>query len=220
MNPDGTVALRREEVHLSTLLTDLVDEADGQLSLQDIVDRTGDRGGFLLLIFLCLPFTTPVPLPGVSTVIGIVIAWIALTCLGTSTPRLPAWLGRRTVSAERQKQVLLVSRPFVCWIEKAVRPRGGAWLTGMVGRRVHALLLTLLALLLLLPLPVPFTNSLPAYAIILLSACLMERDARLIFVGYALSLVASMYVGAALIGGAALIQAAWAWLVSGAARST
>lgn len=217
MNPLGMESCSQEEVPLSTLLEQLVDGADGLLSLQGLVDRTGDRGGYLLLIFLCLPFTTPVPLPGVSTVIGVVIAWIALTGLGRSNLRLPAWLGRRTVSAQRQRQVLSASRPFVRWIEKVVRPRRGGWLVGTFSRRAHALLLTVLASLLLLPIPVPFTNSLPAYAIILLSACLMERDGCLVFPAYLLSLIAALYVGAALIGGAALLQAAWDWLSSGPA---
>lgn len=218
MNPVGMDSHPQEEVPLSTLLEQLVDGADGLLSLQGLVDRTGDRGGYLLLIFLCLPFTTPVPLPGVSTVIGVVIAWIALTGLGRSHLLLPGWLGRRTLSAQRQRQVLSASRPFVRWIEKVVRPRRGGWLVGRFSRRAHALLLSFLASLLLLPLPVPFTNSLPSYAIILLSACLMERDGRLVFSAYLLSLVATLYVGAALIGGAALIQSAWDWISRGTAH--
>jgi len=218
MNPVGTGSFSQEEVPLSTLLKELVDGPDGLLSLQEIVDRTGDRGGYLLLIFLCLPFTTPVPLPGVSTVIGMVIAWIALTGLGGSSLRLPLWLGRRTVSAERLKQVLRASRPFVRWIEKAVRPRRGGWLGGRAVRRTHAVLLTFLAALLLLPIPVPFTNSLPGYAIILLSACLMERDGRLVLAAYLVAFFASLYVVASLIGGAALIQAAWSWISSGTPR--
>jgi hypothetical protein len=81
-----------------------------------------------------------------------------------------------------------------------------------MSRRLHALLMVWLAALLMLPLPVPFTNSLPGYSIIVVSACLMERDGRVIFVGYLVSLAASVYVVAALVGGMALIEAAWRWI--------
>jgi hypothetical protein len=40
------------------------------------------------------------------------------------------------------------------------------------------------ALALLLPLPIPFTNSFPAWTILLLAAGLLERDGLFILAGY------------------------------------
>lgn len=211
-NPTPDPPSQAEEPRLSELLGHLLQETDDLLSLQQLVDRTGGRGSYLLLVFLCLPFTTPIPLPGVSTVFGIVIGWIALAGSGTRGFRLPGWLGRRQISAGRLQLVLRASRRLVGWIEKVVRPRRSQWLAGAVSRRAHGLLLAFLASLLLLPLPVPFTNSLPGYGIILTSTCLMERDGRMIFVAYLVSLLATAYVLAALIGGAELLHLAWGWL--------
>lgn len=205
-------------VRLSTLLDDVIRGGEQEVSLQEVVDRTGGRGGYLLLVFLCLPFTTPIPLPGVSTVLGFMIAWIALGGL-TRNPggqRLPAWLGRRRIPVEGQRRVLQFSRKFVGWIERMAKPRGGGWMLGALGRRAHALLLAGLAALLMLPLPVPFTNSIPGYAIIFVSVSLMERDGRLIFVGYALSLAAVVYIGAALLGGLGALGSMWNWILPNA----
>jgi hypothetical protein len=198
---------------LSALLGRVLEGVDGGLTLQEVADRTGGRGGYLLLILLCLPFTTPVPLPGISSVIGAVILWVALTSGGEGGLRLPRWLGGKVVGSDRLRGVLRASGRLLGWIEKAVKPRGNGWLVTRTSRRLHALLMVWLAVLLMLPLPVPFTNSLPGYSIILLSACLMERDGRVIFVGYLVSLVASIYVVAALVGGMALIEAGWRWVV-------
>lgn len=211
-NPTPEPEGEAEEPRLSELLSQLMQGTDGELSLQHVVDRTGGRGSYLLLVFLCLPFTTPIPLPGVSTVFGIVIGWIALAGSGSRGLRLPGWLGRTRISVARQQLVLRASRRLVGWIEKVVRPRRSRWLGSAVSRRVHGLLLAFLASLLLLPLPVPFTNSLPGYGIILTSTCLMERDGRMIFVAYLVSLLATAYVLAALIGGAELIHLVWGWL--------
>lgn len=198
---------------LSALLGRVLEGVDGGLTLQEVADRTGGRGGYLLLILLCLPFTTPVPLPGVSSVFGAVILWVALASGGEGGLRLPRWLGRKVVGSDRLRGVLRASGRLLGWIEKAVKPRGNAWLVTRTSRRMHAALMVWLAVLLMLPLPVPFTNSLPGYSIILVSACLMERDGRVVFVGYLVSLVASIYVVAALVGGMALIEAGWHWIV-------
>ena len=40
----------------------------------------------------------------------------------------------------------------------------------------------------------PFTNSLPAYSIILLAASMMEEDGVLIWVGYAMSVGTAIYL--------------------------
>ena len=211
-NPPPAPAAEAEEPRLSELLGQLMQGTEGVLTLQQVVDRTGGRGSYLLLIFLCLPFTTPIPLPGVSTVFGVMIGWIALAGSGSRGLRLPGWLARKSISVEQQQLVLRASRRLVQWIEKMVRPRRSHWLGGAVSRRVHGMLLAFLASLLLLPLPVPFTNSLPGYGIILTSTCLMERDGRMIFVAYLVSFLATAYVLAASIGGAELIHIAWGWL--------
>jgi hypothetical protein len=197
---------------LSALLGRVLEGVDGGLTLQAVADRTGGRGGYLLLILLCLPFTTPVPLPGVSSIFGAVILWVAFASGGQGGLRLPRWLGQKVVGSDRLRGVLRASARLLGWIEKVVKPRGHDWLGTGMSRRLHALLMVWLAALLMLPLPVPFTNSLPGYSIIVVSACLMERDGRVIFVGYLVSLAASVYVVAALVGGMALIEAAWRWI--------
>lgn len=177
------------------------------------MERTGGRGRFVLIILLCLPFTTPVPLPGISSVIGIAIAWLVLLGAGNRPARLPGWLGRRTLSTESLKGILAVSRRLVERLERVVHPRRSEWLTTRWSRWMHAGLMVLLAVLLTLPLPIPFTNAAPAYALILLSLCLMERDGRLIFAAYAVSIAAVVYVVGMMVGGKELFQWLWSGLM-------
>ncbi len=198
---------------LSVLLGRILEGAGGPVSLSALMERTGGRGRFVLIILLCLPFTTPVPLPGVSSVIGVAIAWLVLLGAGSRPARLPGWLGRRTLSTESLKGILAVSRRLVEWLERVVHPRRSEWLTTRWSRWMHAGLMVLLAILLTLPLPIPFTNAAPAYALILLSLCLMERDGRLIFVAYAVSIAAVVYVVGMLVGGKELFQWLWSGLM-------
>ena len=75
-------------------------------------------------------------------------------------------------------------------VEKLAKPRHSAWLDWAPVRAANALLVALMALL-LMP---PFTNSLPAYSIILLAASMMEEDGVLIWVAYAISAGTAIYL--------------------------
>jgi hypothetical protein len=199
-------------VRLSELLAAMLEDDGQPITFQRLVDRAQGRGGYLLIVLLCLPFTTPVPLPGVSMVAGCVIAWIAWIGAHDGQEPLPRWLGNRVIPLTGFRSTLGFSQRWLGWIERCVHPRGGTWIAGRSSRRWHAALLIFLAVLLLLPLPVPFTNALPGYSLMLVSVCLLERDARLIFLAYAPSLAATLYVlttTAILLG---LVSGAWSWL--------
>ena len=207
-----TPATATPAVRLSELLARLLEDDGQPVTFQRLVDRAHGRGGYLLIVLLCLPFTTPVPLPGVSMVAGCVIAWIAWIGADGGGERLPRWLGHRVIPIAGFRTTLQFSHRWLGWIERCVHPRGGKWIATPSSRRWHAALLIFLAILLLLPLPIPFTNALPGYSLMLVSVCLMERDARLIFLAYALSLAATLYVlttTAILLG---LVSGAWSWI--------
>jgi hypothetical protein len=186
---------------LSTVITRLLDEPNGRLTINGLLQRTAGRGIFLFLILLCLPFITPVPLPGVSLVVGGVVVILGWRHGLGLTARLPAWLGERELPLARRRRVLQFSLKFVRLLERLARPRHHRCLNGCV--------LAALGLLLTLPLPVPFTNSLPGYAVILISASIMERDGLLIWAGYLVGLLALAYLVFIVVGGVHLFG--WSW---------
>ena len=60
-------------------------------------------------------------------------------------------------------------------------------------------ILTVLALasgglLLLLPLPIPFTNTIPAWAVVLLAAGMMQRDGLLVLLGHCMTLASWAFI--------------------------
>ena len=71
------------------------------------------RGHNALLIFLALPFVTPVPLPGFSTPFGLVIALLGLRMalgLGLALPQ--RFTERKLPSAVLPRLLLSISRAF------------------------------------------------------------------------------------------------------------
>lgn len=167
------------------------------VTLNQLLEKTDGRGFCLVLILLCLPFILPVALPGVSTVLGLSIAFLSIKLAIGVTPRLPKFMGDRRLSPDFQRRVLSGSVRVVSFVEKFVRPRRTRWLATRAARTVNALVLTIMALLLSMPFPPlpPLTNTLPAYSIILLAASMMEEDGAAIWWAYALCVGTLVYLG-------------------------
>ncbi len=201
------------EETLSQELARLVESAPAgeALTLNRLLADTGGRGLFLVVILLSLPFITPIPLPGVSTVLGLVIGVLAVRLAVGLPPALPAALGERSLDAGASRKVLSASVKLLRLIERLARPRHSAWLGWRAVRFFNAGLMALMALLLMLPFPPfpPFTNSLPAWSLILLAASMMEEDGWLIWAAYLLSVGTAIYLTLIL----HIIEAAWqrAW---------
>lgn len=194
---------------LSQELARLVESApvDQPLTLNRLLQDTGGRGLFLVVILLSLPFITPIPLPGVSTVLGLMIGVLAVRLALGLPPSLPKALGDRPLDAGFSRKVLSASVKLIRLIEKLARPRRSAWLGWRAVRFFNAGLMALMALLLMLPFPPfpPFTNSLPAWSLILLAASMMEEDGVLIWVGYVLAVATAIYLTLIL----HVLEAAW-----------
>jgi hypothetical protein len=184
---------------LSDKLARIIDASrPGELiTLNHLLERTGGRGFYLVVILLALPFIVPVSIPGVSTVLGLTVALLSFKIAFGASPQLPRFMGNRKLSPEFQGKVLRGSVRFVRLVEKLVRPRRTPWMTTRPARFVNALLMTFMGLLLAMPFPPlpPLTNALPCYCIIMLAASMMEEDGVTIWFAYALSFGSVVYLG-------------------------
>ncbi|MCD6051981.1 MAG: Exopolysaccharide synthesis, ExoD, partial [Verrucomicrobia bacterium] len=181
---------------LSQSLEALLGAAENQtaLTLNQLVERTGGRGIYLFLTMVSLPFIVPIPLPGFSLVVGVIILLSGLRMALGLPPKLPLFIGKKSISVERQRKILAASVRLVKWIERMVKPRGRDWIANEASRRAHGLLIAFMGLLLTLPLPIVFTNSLPGLAVIFVCVSMMEEDALLIWAGYVFAAGSVIYL--------------------------
>lgn len=164
-----------------------------RLSLNDIVERTQGRGLYLLIVLLCLPFVAPLPIAGASTPLGAMILLISGRFALGLPNRLPDFVGRRKIPALKARWFTHGSVSVLRWVERWVKPRGSGWMEWRSVQCLNASLIAWMALLLALPLPIPATNMLPAQAIVILTACMMEDDGRVIWLGYFYALLTTAY---------------------------
>jgi len=198
------------EARLSELFSTTLDtDADGTVSLEEVLTRAGERAYGILLLLLSIACFIPVLPPGTSGVVGALMILVALQLLlGRRQLWLPArWRRKRlapaTVQAIQTKGVALLQR-----IERFSYPRG-QWLVrnGLVLRLV-ALLLIVLSLV--LSSPMPFMNTLPAPPVALIAVGLMNRDGYLLAAGCLLGTAVLLVVGL----GFELLLQGWRWLRS------
>ena len=183
------------------------------VTLREVLAVMHGRGYVLLVMLLALPFSTPIPLPGLSTPFGLVIALIGARLALGQKPWLPARLLDTKLSPKFFAKVFAAARKILRGFEYFLRPRM-PWLTRSLGmQQLHAVPILINALLLLLPLPVPMSNVLPAFSILLLSAGLLERDGLFIVCGYfAFLLGAGYFVLVGVLGVEGLVKL-WEWVV-------
>ena len=177
------------------------------VTFAQVISALGTRSHTLALTLLCLPFLTPLPLPGLSAPFGLGIFLIALQL----ARKRPLWLPRRmTVRAIPTGffgKVLRLTAWVLAGLERFLRPRWLALTDTSLLRSLHALAISLAALVLLLPLPIPLTNTFPAWVVLLMANGLATRDGLCITLAYAVFLSGFGYF--AFLGEAARRSVQW-----------
>jgi hypothetical protein len=173
----------------------------GSVSLRELLARIGEQGLLLVCVFLTLPFLLPVSIPGVSTVFGLAIVLIGIGVTLNRVPWLPARILDRPLSTPLLQQAIARGVRVVARFERFVRPRWLVLTRGGPVNRANGLGLVLAGVLLIVPLGlIPFSNTLPGLAVLLLSLGLLERDGVFIALGYAMNVATIVYFGAIAVG--------------------
>ncbi len=170
------------------------------------------RGLLMIVILLCLPFLSPVSVPGISIPFGLAIAFSGMRIAFGREPWIPDWVLRRSLPPRVLEKIVSVGIRLHERLERITRPRLIIFLS-QTGRIFAGLAIALAGVFLSLPVPPPFplTNTIPGLAIILICLGLMERDGWFLVWGYGLILIGTVYLaGIGFLGGAGIAQVrAW-----------
>lgn len=183
------------------------------VTLREVIVVLHGRAYNLLMLLLALPFLLPVPLPGLSSALGLVIAAIALRLTLGQKPWLPAKLLDRPLPPKFFPTLLGGARKILRFLEVMLKPRQ-LWLTAspLLGQ-LHAFIIFVAAVVLLLPLP-PGANFPPAVCIVIMAGGLIERDGRFILAGYLAFALNGVFFALLAIFGKKVFEYFWS-LISG-----
>lgn len=206
MNSTSDSAATHAESSLGEQLSAIIASLPADsLTLGELLDVFGDEGMLLLTILLTLVFMIPVSIPGVSTVFGAAIVLVGVSRLLRRPFWLPARLKRRPLPADRLRPGLTTGLVWVRRLEKISRPhRLRALVDGRSMDILNSLAFILAALLLMAPFGlIPFSNTLPALALLLYAIGFIQRDGGAVLLGHLANIGTIVYFSI-LIGGSGM----------------
>lgn len=190
---------RAHPCRLSEVLTDVANDPSREsIAFADLRDTMGDRTFGALFFVFAVPNSLPVNPPGVSTVLGLPLLFLALQMiLGMPAPWLPKSVMARTVSRQSFARAMNHAVPWIRRAERLLRPRL-QFLASRGFDRVIGLVVAVLALVLMLP--IPFGNTLPAISICILALALLEEDGLATLAGLGVAALALFVVSGVIVG--------------------
>jgi hypothetical protein len=161
----------------------LRENLDGPATLGELSTKLGREGVGMLLFLFALPFLQPIPLAGLGTPVGFLLAAIGIQLIrGREVADLPRFAAERRLEETTVKRLLTTAERFLTVTERLTRRRWPA--LGRSPRLIGASVFAL-SLIMILPVFVPFGNPLTAAPLALLGLALLEEDGLLCALGLA-----------------------------------
>lgn len=159
-----------------------------ELTIGHLVVLTGSDALLMVSLFSILPFMQPIPIPGVSSVLGVVIFLQGFALVLRGEPILTERLRKVKISSGT---ILLIGNALtrVSWVTSRISNFKHHWAKSLPVRSISGIAIMTSAAFLSLPLPIPFSNFIPALAIFMICAGLLEEDLMLILLGHGINLV-------------------------------
>jgi hypothetical protein len=167
---------------------------DDGVTLSIVLELLGKKSHFMLSGFLALPFLVPVSIPGSSTILGAIILLIGIGLVLDRPPKLPERLMTHTFPTDKFRTCVSHGSIWIHRLEKISYRRFSTLCEGSLIRKVNGLVFVLSSLLLMAPLAfIPFSNTFPGLAILMLSIGILQHDGIMILLGYLFLIVTLFY---------------------------
>ncbi|WP_295905330.1 exopolysaccharide biosynthesis protein [uncultured Bdellovibrio sp.] len=165
----------------------------GDLTLHRIFQLLGEEGHAMLMLFLCLPFMQPIPIPGLSTPLGLLVAIVAFFLYLNRPPWLPKKFENLKISSDVLLKVSELAEKIWKHASKIIKQRMIFLHDHWFFRILNLIVVVVNAFLLALPLPIPFSNTVPVIAIVLSAIGYMEKDGVFILFSYLWCLIVASF---------------------------
>ncbi|MCU0534133.1 MAG: exopolysaccharide biosynthesis protein [Hydrococcus sp. Prado102] len=176
------------KLHTSKLLLDILQQhQEEKIALKDILQGMGDRAFGPALLICAIPEALPIPIVGVSAIIGIPLMLVSgQLFLGFKKVWLPKRIGNFSFERKFLEKAILTMLRYLKKIERVIKPRW-QFMSSPIANRLLGLLLLVLGVV--IALPIPFGNFLPAIAIVIISLGTIEKDGLVIAIGILAAIV-------------------------------
>lgn len=177
-----------EDIEMSLKLSPLkLESGERTITIGVFIDSISHRGFGAALLLLSLPVAVPLPAAGYATPFGLLIILLGLQLLmDRSSPWLPDRIRQKHIPPGFIAFLKGKGLPLLKRVEKWSAKR-----MEFMTQRGFRLLVGLIVLLMgaIMAIPIPFTNTLPALAVFILSLGLTGDDGLFVLIGLAGSMI-------------------------------
>lgn len=182
-----------EPHNITEVLEQVEEKTEGEkcISIGEFLDTFEHRGYGPLLLIIALLIVLPTGgIPGVPTLLGLVIILIASQLAwGRATPWLPKRLRKVSFKKTLFDKGVEKIKPVTAKIDHLIRPRM-KWLASGFPARIVGLVCIVLAAVMPFLEVIPFADIIPGSAIALLGLGLTARDGAVIIAGWTVATLA------------------------------
>lgn len=148
-----------------------------KITISEISDVLQDRGIAIMMILLALPGAVPLPAPILGTIFGIPMLFMSFQLvLRRQKALLPKKISEKSISVGNLKATV----KYLKKIEFFLHPRF-KFMTSKWANQIFGIFCCIFAVLMAIPLP--FTNTVPSLAILLIALGMLERDGIFVCIG-------------------------------------
>lgn len=175
----------QDQIRLTQFFLQVRDDyASRDSSVGELLEIFNDRGHGLLLFFLLIPSLQPIPIPGLGSAFGALVALHGLAMIFSWRPRLPKRLSRIPIKSETMRLLCLGCCKVFGLVEKLIRPRWTFFTKNSLFRFINGAIVFIGGVVLALPLMIPLSNFIPALLLFLICLGTLEDDGLMILLGY------------------------------------
>jgi hypothetical protein len=154
-----------------------------EITLGKIVEHVEGEALLILCLVAIMPFMQPIPIPGLSSILGLILLLQGLGLMLWGRPLLTKRLKAVVITHEKFEIIYKASIKFSAFTSKI-----SALKHPIINTRIShifcGLSIVLSSAFLSLPLPIPFSNFIPALSIFFICVGLLEEDLILVLMGY------------------------------------
>lgn len=159
-------------------------------SMREILMALSDGAIGIILLVFSIPAIVPTPGIPAGMIFGSVLIFIGLQMVfGVKRIRLPPGLSNLRIESAQLKRAVNRIVPRLEKLERRLYPRIHSLSTPLASRGIG---LVVLIMAILITLPIPFGNTLPGLAVLLLALGLGQRDGLIVLAGLGLASIAGV----------------------------
>lgn len=158
-----------------------------EITLGTIVDNVEEEALLIVCLVSILPFMQPIPIPGLSSVLGLIVLLQGVGLLLWGKPLLTRKLKTVNIAHEKFEFIYKAANKFSNFTSK-ISTFKHPFANSRAMQMICGLAIIISSGFLSLPLPIPFSNFIPALSIFLICVGLLEEDLILIVMGLGITL--------------------------------